>query len=397
MAPPPELIDDVTAEIFLRLPPDEPEHLFRASLVCKSWFRVLIDPDFLRRYRTFHRTPALLGYLHSRQVIGGGPDPSFYPTAGVPFTPYPYFRRALDSHHGRALLHVDNDGWYFTVWDPVTGDQQRVPDADIDWLIYSAAVFCPVSGCDHLHCQDGPFRVVFIATDDIKELVKACVYSSETGAWSTAVTLDIDCETYAQHRQNALSVRRFHYTPYVQPRRGALVGDDIYFTLRWNNAIVKYNWVKNCISMIDPPSHSAYYMALMEMGNNTLGFACIEEGWNLYLWSRKVKSEAAAEWMQCRVIELSGLIPIAIPEDEAFVVGSAEGVDVIFVTTTAGLFSFELRSARMRKVAEPNVYFSVLPYMSFYTPGTLLALAQLINFIMHFSSCVFVWFWFVNS
>ncbi|TVU40861.1 hypothetical protein EJB05_14341, partial [Eragrostis curvula] len=110
-------------------------------------------------------------------------------------------------------------------------------------------------------------------------------------------------------------------------------------------------------------------MALMEMGDSTLGFACVEEGSNLYLWSRKVKSETAAEWMQCRVIKLDGVIPVANPEDEAFVVGSAEGVDVIFVTTTAGLFSFELKSGRVRKVAEPNVYFSVLPYMSFYIPG----------------------------
>ncbi|CAN6196777.1 unnamed protein product [Urochloa humidicola] len=76
MAPPPpptELIDDVTAEIFLRLPPDEPEHLFRAALVCKPWLRVLCDPSFLRRYRAFHGAPALLGLLHRLQVLQGSP------------------------------------------------------------------------------------------------------------------------------------------------------------------------------------------------------------------------------------------------------------------------------------------------------------------------------------
>ncbi|TVU40934.1 hypothetical protein EJB05_14419, partial [Eragrostis curvula] len=46
--PPPELIEDVTAEILLRLPPDDPEHLVRASLVCKPWLRVISDPGFLR-------------------------------------------------------------------------------------------------------------------------------------------------------------------------------------------------------------------------------------------------------------------------------------------------------------------------------------------------------------
>ncbi|KAI4979094.1 hypothetical protein ZWY2020_015847 [Hordeum vulgare] len=51
MAP---LIDDVTVEILLRHPPDEPEHLFRAALVCEPWLRTLCDPGFRRRYRAFH-------------------------------------------------------------------------------------------------------------------------------------------------------------------------------------------------------------------------------------------------------------------------------------------------------------------------------------------------------
>ncbi|KAL6647115.1 hypothetical protein ACP70R_014552 [Stipagrostis hirtigluma subsp. patula] len=58
--PTPELMDDVTAEILLCLLPDEPECLFRAAIVCKSWLRVLCDPAFLRRYRMFHRTAPLL-------------------------------------------------------------------------------------------------------------------------------------------------------------------------------------------------------------------------------------------------------------------------------------------------------------------------------------------------
>ncbi|GJN24415.1 hypothetical protein PR202_gb12153 [Eleusine coracana subsp. coracana] len=69
----PDLIDDVTVEIFLRLPPDKPENLMRASLVYKHWFRLLSNPDFLHRYRAFHRAPPLLGLLHSHQVLQGDP------------------------------------------------------------------------------------------------------------------------------------------------------------------------------------------------------------------------------------------------------------------------------------------------------------------------------------
>ncbi|CAN6170792.1 unnamed protein product, partial [Urochloa humidicola] len=71
--PPPspaaELMEELVGEILLRLPPDEPEHLFRAALVCKPWLRVLCDPSFRRRYRVFHGAPPLLGLLHRRQTV----------------------------------------------------------------------------------------------------------------------------------------------------------------------------------------------------------------------------------------------------------------------------------------------------------------------------------------
>jgi hypothetical protein len=54
-------------------------------------------------------------------------------------------------------------------------------------------------------------------------------------------------------------------------------------------------------------------------------------------------------------------------------------VDVIFISTGVGLFMIELKSGRVRKVDEPGVYFSVLPYMNFYTPGNILALALVLS------------------
>uniref|UniRef100_A0A0A9CZ95 F-box associated domain-containing protein n=1 Tax=Arundo donax TaxID=35708 RepID=A0A0A9CZ95_ARUDO len=180
-----------------------------------------------------------------------------------------------------------------------------------------------------------------------------------------------------------------YYTPYVQPRRGALIGNEIYCTLRWGNAIVKYDLGMNCLSLIDPPSPNRYnrYLALMLMEDSSLGFAYIE-GSNLYLWSRKVNSEGAAEWVQCRVIELEGMIPAADPDDEAYVVGFAEGVGVIFVSTGVGLFTIKLNSGQVKEVDEPGVHFSVLPYLSFYTPSPVLALAYLLTVIMHYTDSI---------
>ncbi|KAJ1287601.1 hypothetical protein BS78_02G022400 [Paspalum vaginatum] len=322
--------------------------------------------------------------LHRLKVMQGDPAPCLSPTTAAPLSPYPDCgsSRALDCRHGRVLLHVGDGGWHLIVWDPVTGDCHAVPEPDLPWLIYSAAVFCPVPGCDHLDCHVGPFRVVFMATHDDEELVTATVYSSETSAWSVPVSLDTDCEAYAQHRRDvhALTDPWYYYIPYVQPRRGAVIGDEASFTLRWGNTIVIYDLGKNCFSMISPPTPYMYDdVALMEMEHSSLGFA-YTEGSKLYVWSRKVNSEGAAEWVQCKAIELATTIPAGSlgDEDGPFVVGSAEGVGVIFISTGAGLFTIELKSGRVKKVDGPGVYFSVLPYMSFYTPncGRVLSLAR---------------------
>ncbi|CAL5077015.1 unnamed protein product [Urochloa decumbens] len=387
MAPPPPpqagLIDDVTAEILLRLPPDEPEHLFRAALVCKPWLRILCDPAFLRRYRAYHRAPPLLGILHRLQVLQGDPPAEFASTTSMPDFPHPGSdgrrTRPLDCRHGRVLIHMFRDGGMdLLVWDPITGDRHVVPEPDIDWLIYTAAVFCAVDGCDHLDChRGGAFGIVFVGTADRREIIKASVYSSETGAWSVPVSLDNGAEYYAQHRQDAIADERY-YTPYVQPRRVALVGDDIYFTLRQGNTIIKYDRTHNCLSMIKPLSLDAgdCCICLMAMEDSSLGFACVE-GSDLCLWSRKVNSKGA-EWVQFGVMELKTRIPDCNEDYRMFAVGFAEGVRIIFLSTYVGLFTIEIKSGRVRKVGGPGGYYSVLPYMSFYTPnrGSLLSLAR---------------------
>ncbi|EMS56773.1 hypothetical protein TRIUR3_06718 [Triticum urartu] len=317
--------------------------------------------------------PNRLGEAVWLQVIQGDPAPRLAPTTSAPLSPYPDCdrSRALDCRHGRVLLHVwvRGRGWHFTVWDPVTGDQQSLPEPGIPWLIYTAAVFCPVAGCGHLDCHGGPFRVVFVATDDYDELVKAAVYSSGTAAWSTPVTLDDGCESYVRHRRDVLAADgSFYYIPYVEPRRGVVIGDETYFTLREGNAIIKYDWAKNCISMVDPPDPNVYDdVALMAMEDGSLGFPCLENS-SLCLFSRKVNAEGDAEWMRCRAIKLEKVIPVANPDEEPVVVGCAEGVGVIF-----------LNSGLVKKVAESGKYFSVLPYMGFYTPdrGRFSSLARL--------------------
>ncbi|CAN6170790.1 unnamed protein product [Urochloa humidicola] len=363
MAPPPELMDELIGEILLRLPPDEPEHLFRAALVCKPWLRVLCDLSFRRRYHAFHGAPPLLGLLHGLVVTREDLEHRFAPTTAVTLSPLP------DCRHGRVLLQADDPDWRFIVWDPITGKQQRLPEPEgIPWRTYTGAVLCTAAGCNHLDCHGGPFCIVFVTTDYYKNTVTARVYSSETGVWSAPASLDDGCQVYARHVRDAPGDITDPYTPYIKPMRCALIGDEIYCTIWWRNAIVKYNWASNCLSMINPPLHNAFHNALMVMDDNTLGFACTESSC-LYLWSRKVNSEGAAEWVPRKAIELEKIMPAPNSWDESFVAGFAEGVDVIFISSDIGLFTIELESRKVRKLAETGEYFSVLPYMSFYTPS----------------------------
>jgi hypothetical protein len=55
-------------------------------------------------------------------------------------------------------------------------------------------------------------------------------------------------------------------------------------------------------------------------------------------------------------------------EEDVTAVGFAEGLGVIFVRTSAGVFAINLESGQVKKMSSrmPGV---VIPYMSFYTPG----------------------------
>ncbi|CAM0145200.1 unnamed protein product [Urochloa decumbens] len=137
MAPPrlpPELIHDVAEEILLRVRPDEPADLVRASAVCKAWLRIVSEPAFLRRYRAFHRSAPLLGFLYQAPEL-----------------------------------------WH---------------------TFYSAVVLCAVAGCDHRDCRNGPFLVVYVGKDDLGNSICAYVYSSEAHAWGTPVYAHLEDDVY---------------------------------------------------------------------------------------------------------------------------------------------------------------------------------------------------------
>ncbi|OEL32274.1 hypothetical protein BAE44_0006708 [Dichanthelium oligosanthes] len=220
MAPPPQpLPDDLIPGILLRLPPDDPAGIVRASAVCKAWRGVLADPAFSARYRALHPAAPVLGFLHRPSGLQLA---RFIPTTS--FRPYPAaehpMRHPHDCRHGRALFcDYDSRGSTagFVVWDPVTGDEHVFRGTIDSWT--QQAVLCAEGvGCDHRGCSGGPFIVAPVAMeldDDEQEgpssIAQACFYSSDTGKWSMHLYTDVGgtCD--------------------LEDRPAALVGDSLYF------------------------------------------------------------------------------------------------------------------------------------------------------------------------
>ncbi|CAL5078066.1 unnamed protein product [Urochloa decumbens] len=358
--PPPELIDDVIADILLHLPPDEPQYLFRASLVCKPWRRLLTDAAFLRRYRRFHGTPPLLGFFFMDDEWENRPRPCFTPTTSPsPFRVLncrPWY--PLDYRHGRVLFRKwDNNN--YTIWDPIADELvEELPEPEMRFRYISQAVLCAMAGCDHRDCHGEPFLVVRVVKDGFSTKGFAHVYSSRVGSWGTWVSVLLGAG-------NPINLSR-----------STVVGDQVYFMLQLGARIIKYDLAKHHLSAIDPPEWYYEGISLMPTKDGLLGIAAIR-GSNLHLWSRKLNSEGVEAWMQCRVIELQTLVP---PVDtllkNARVIGFAEGVHVIIMSTDDGVFIIDLNSERARKVRGPGIYNIAVPFMSFYTPGQFLGIGM---------------------
>ncbi|KAM0870694.1 hypothetical protein ACQ4PT_039850 [Festuca glaucescens] len=209
------------------------------------------------------------------------------------------------------------------VWDPVTGEEWKIPEVPVYTLGFNAAVVCAAAGCDHLDCHGGPFRVAFVGSDN-HGITFACTYSSEAGAWSQRIEIEEPA--------------------FVNDRPSVLVGNTVYFTCDpYNNfKIVGYNIVAQ------------------ELTNG-----------RLYLWSMKADPDGDVEWVQRRVIQHKTMLRTRGLTNPPEVVGFADGPGLIFVRTGNTVFSMELKSGHVRKVytcRSKNYEVIVVPYMSFYTP-----------------------------
>ncbi|XP_044391397.1 uncharacterized protein [Triticum aestivum] len=352
-APPPRrrpsLPYELVEEILLRLPPDDPACLLRLSFACKAWGRAASQPGFRRRFieQHQHRPPPLIGFLHNWEDER---VPRFLSTTASPFSlPAPDRASwlALDCRHGRALFLSEGSGaQQLLVWDLNTGIRRRIPVPPLhsSYVSPTAAVLCPADGCDHRDCNGGPFRVVFVFTVYRLQIMYAgltsvCVYSSETGTWSGALKK-------ISHRSDALK---------FTCHSSLLLGRSLLYFMSDRGFILEYDLTSNVLIGFETPDvNFDPIFNLMVAEDGGIG---VSEGFSshLKLWSRE---EGDAEWVISRVIDLQNLLPPAAlvdAEAEVMVLGFAEGVNVIFVNTVAGLFTIELQSERVKKDLLPSI------------------------------------------
>ncbi|CAL5077728.1 unnamed protein product [Urochloa decumbens] len=360
MPPPPPLPDELVEEVLLRLPPEIPASLVHAGLVCKRWCLIVSDPVFHRRFREFHRPPPILGFLCDGCDIGDHQIARFMPTS-LPQAGRRRRMRPSDSRHGHVLFH--NYPWAsfsIIVWDPIMDKRLELPEppslSSLDG--WTAAVLCaatPSGACNHLDCHRGPFVVVLMGSKDYK--VFCYVYSSESGAWSGPTTAAL-------------------HDDHVGWRRSTLVKNMLYFVCATNKRTIEYDLVTRKISVIDLPGSQCKnkmcpsFIELTTTEDGRLGFTRLED-FRLCLWSREVQD---ARWELIKVIGLDELLPIDGTwtwTRRPSLLGSAEGVGIVFLLVGMGVFTVDLRSGRVTKVDVVPCKGAqmIIPYVNFCTPG----------------------------
>ncbi|CAL4888724.1 unnamed protein product [Urochloa decumbens] len=343
----------------------------------------------------------MLGFLCDGQWDGDRiPYARFVPTSScVPPSADHHGQRAFDAHHGRVLLHGITRYDDLAVWDPITDKMVEVPrpPGSLGDRSKKATVLCAANGvCDHIDCHRGPFIVVLVGTNNdivkvdvdndyiedgldeadvhdilwngIRRVPKdmfACVYSSESGAWSKP--------TYAEYLDDD-----------VCWNRSALVGNALYFVLRKFDRILKYDLQTRKMSTVRLPYVCTKMIftdfvriELTAMEDGRLGFARVEESNELCLWSRNEDNKVTRDedykvegWTLCKVVDLKKLFPLVDSIILKYcLVGFVEGVCVAFVVLENGLFTIDMKSELMKKVYEGHCMSFVVPYISFCYPA----------------------------
>ncbi|TVU17478.1 hypothetical protein EJB05_33516 [Eragrostis curvula] len=344
--------DDILADVVLRLPP-RPCFLPRAGFVCKHWRRLVMDPEFLRRFRARHGTPPLLGFFLQ--------DASFVPTLDPPdrvsASRLSLDRRDCESRRWgwelRSCLHgllLCENAEEFLVHDPVAGDRIRVPFPHQDRVPITAALLA--AGGDS---ERRWFNLVALITDDSRRRMSASVYSSDSGVW-------VD------------SAATFPLPSYIH-LPSTTVGNATYWL--FDGGILKFDLGTRKLLRINSPTNRSVaepfkckIVPAGKEGQFGLAVGVLDEPTIRFLeW--KTDPNGAEKWVLRKTVHLDNSLPLQ--SDTALrlprILGFAEGSNIIFLGTRLGIFMINLNSMQFRKVLDGNNVSYIFPYSSFLSAG----------------------------
>ncbi|CAN6353358.1 unnamed protein product [Urochloa humidicola] len=350
------VIPDLYEEILLRLPADQPRLLFRFRLVSKGWSRVLTDPGFLGRYRSFHGAPPMVGYFHDVNTTERFQLARFVATTNLPFSSRlpddGVGLHVLDSRHGRALfLKEEEEDTRLVVWDPVAGrhEELRLPEEHPCNSFFGATILCNAADCHHRSCHGGPFRLVFVGVDN-DNITSAYVYSSATGAWtpSTAAAVAAAADDWG-----------FNKSPTT------FIGNAVYF--RTSGRILQYaiGAEADHMTYLDVPQFASRGSELMPAAEGRLMFAAMygRHDTSIRFWETDVRDGGVVDWVLLAVV--------TTPLPRGLLIGSA-GVLLFIRTEDGGVMSFNVANGRYQELPRPadTCKPSILvPFLSFGIDG----------------------------
>ncbi|CAM0947754.1 unnamed protein product [Alopecurus aequalis] len=366
MSAPPLEDENLLSEILLRLPP-EPSSLPRASAVCKRWRQLVSDPRFTCRFRLHHRrNPPILGFIDN--IFG---RILFEPTLQAPNRVVPE-RFSLQQDHNDVLLPLgcrhdlvlmlDPKRKQVLVWEPVTGNQDRIAlpprfdSQDTNGAVLRAA-------------GDVHFQVVLVVSasnDELHTQVLACVYSSKTRIWGNLISSLLPPTNVSPNDD------------IVSEMPAVLVGGSLYWTVMCGlPRIIEFDLERQSLGVIRLPMDMFKYevdyeLTLMRAEGGGLGFLLVSRGdLSAQLWKRKIDCDGVDSWELGRTIELDKLLSLNSLEERRTltIVGFAECNNAVFLWASMRLFIVHLESFQFNNVLQTNSLLCCQPFEGVYTAG----------------------------
>ncbi|TVU40885.1 hypothetical protein EJB05_14368 [Eragrostis curvula] len=187
---------------------------------------------------------------------------------------------------------------------------------------------------------------------------QACLYSSESGAWSEPASIQLHIDLDSRISSGITS----------ETAPAALVGEAVYFIGDFSNEIMRYDLAAQSLSVIDPPDiyfPGHYGIMVTPVDDGRLGILVMNYD-NLCLW--EMDPDEGYEWVKRWVIDLDKLLDgncDSPPTLSGFDVGTNS---ILVNTDDGGVYTIELKSLQAKKVCQMADSYCDFLYTCFLTP-----------------------------